>query len=217
MAFSAEQLRGYEQIMRDAFASVMGRPGSPWEIQAAAAVGWYESGFGTGWKDGGCQQSRNWGAITSAKPTCCYTTDHKPDGTAYKAYFECYDTDLDAAAGIVRWIKGHAPGAFAAAASGDLGAFSTLLWQAHYYTGICAPYAAGSEDCRRSVIRAHAQGLHRLARQLAAAAGEPAIPLGTLPDEPSGGIGRASASSIGAFAMVGVASLAILALTVRKR
>ena len=221
MPFSADTLRQKTSAMREAFRAVMGRNGSPWEIQALCGVAWLESGFGTWWKTGGCDKSFNWGAVQSLVPSCCYTTDHKPDGTAYKSYFACYPNDVEGAKGIVSWIKKHAPEAFEAADAGDLGAFSGLLWAKSYYGGICAPYPAGSDDCRRKVIRDHAQGVHRYAREIAAANGEPAIPIGNLPPEPGASPatsgGGSSRSGTVAFALVAAAAVGILALTLRKR
>jgi hypothetical protein len=218
MPFSAETLRQKTAIMREAFRAVVGRDGSPWEIQAALGVAWYETAFGTGWTTPGCDRSRNWGAVQSRAPSCCYTTDHHPDGTAYKSYFVCYPSDLEGAKGIVSWIHKNAPVAFQAADGGDLGAFSGLLWAAHYYTGICAPlYSPSSDDCRRYVIRNHAQGLHRLIREIAAANGEPTLPIGNLPPEPGPVEGGASRSGSVAFGLVAAVSIGILALTLRKR
>ena len=217
MPYSAETLREKMGILREAFQAELGRQASDYELQAAAAVAWAETGFGSGWgkMGSGCADSHNWGAMQSLAPSCCFTTDHHQDGSAYKSYFKCYPDDLAAARDMIAWFRKKSPGALEALAQGDFGLFSLALYRSHYYEGVCSGFPAGSQACADQVVRAHATGLHRHAREVAAAMGVPAIPLGTVPEEPTPG--GASPSSMGAFALVGIASVAILALTLRKR
>lgn len=224
MGFSAEQIREKGAELDAAFETSIGRPPTSWERQTILAQAWLETGMGEGWT-GECAKSNNWGAIQSLKPSCCSHVDHRKDGSAYTSFFACYETDFDAAVGLVHEGYVRRKGTLDAARAGDLGTVATLLHDSSYYGGICKGLDPKGEECRRKVIVDYALGLRSRAEQIAKAYGEPVIPMGNLPADPlgrrnpdapaeSGGSGSGGLFVAGALA---AGALGLLALTVRRR
>lgn len=139
-----------------AFQKVMGRQPTEGEIQATQAVAHLESYYGRGWKGEG-QGSNNWGAIQCVG-TCNDSNsfeykDSNPqqDGTQkwYTTRFRKYPTPEAGAADLIKTLflnktKNYKEGdntrtrgdlLLDAANNGDVGAFSTALYETSYYGG----------------------------------------------------------------------------------
>jgi len=134
-----------------AFEKVFGRAPSRSEAQLCQAIGFIETGYGSGWKPPG-RGSNNMGAVQKGSwngKTFGYQ-DSRPndDGTSTKYYieFRWYDTPLDGWVDLVKRV--YTGGLFsgkvgpyrqtmvlAPASAGDSKAFSEGLYDTSYYQG----------------------------------------------------------------------------------
>jgi hypothetical protein len=129
-------------LLIDAFAARIGRQGSILELQDAQAVTFLETGYGS-WKPPG-DGSFNFGAQQATASwtgaTFEYTdTNPNPDGTdtPYVAKFRKYPTAAAGAEDFIRVLyqnNGRDLTVLPSVSQGTL-AFSTALFQSHYYAG----------------------------------------------------------------------------------
>lgn len=140
--------------------------------QAAQAVGWLESRYGTAWKGAGVG-SHNWGCIQGGRPPCSAMsflyTDSSPnaDGTStpYSICFKKYASATLGAADLVAVALSKRPKVLAAARRADWYGVSAELYNSRYYEGF------GSTPAIR--IGNHHKALWGSVRALAAALQEP--------------------------------------------
>jgi hypothetical protein len=193
------------QVLVQALSSVLGRAPSLSEVQAAQAVGWRESNYGRGWRGDGVG-SKNWGAVQAGRPPCdparsfLYTDTHPTSSGAsvpYQICFRRYSSDIDGAADMARHIFIRRPKTAAAAASGSLEAFSTAMYDEHYYEGF--------GKTRKERIRRHMQWIDSALDKITAALGEPKA------------LGAGTASVGAGGAIVGLVALGGLLLFARSR
>lgn len=160
------------QYVVSAFKNLFGREPSLTEAQFAQAVGFIETVYGTTWHDAGVG-SNNIGAVQTSLPPCGPDSflyqDSRPTAKGQVKYAVCfkkYPTPEAGWEGLLLEAYKKRPSAMAAASNGDLRAFSTALYNTHYYGGF------GST--REERIEGHVQGLAAITKQIAKALKEPA-------------------------------------------
>ncbi len=147
------------KILQRVFPEVMGREGTPSELQLVQGVGLYESDYGRGWK-GPMKDSKNWGAIQYTggpnrgrpengvcPPGSALQGDSKPTASGKNKKFTwCYKTYPTHEAGAADLIKtifktgvrGRGKMTLAAAESSSLMDFSSAMYDSGYYGGFGA-------------------------------------------------------------------------------
>ena len=158
-----------ESLMRLAFDLARGNGLNPAAAQAAAAIGWFESYYGTRkpflLPDG--RPSWNWGATTARAGIPSFGGgDKDASGNPITQRWARWDSMAE---GFDYWVQGF--GSVRAAlpffAAGDAIAGAAQLYDRGYFTGV--------EGTREDRIRAYARAIVDTAAQVAAATGTPLL------------------------------------------
>lgn len=140
--FSHVQARA---LVNEAFKNVYGREATRNEAQFAQAVARIETNYGAAWKDAGAG-SNNMGAVQSGRPPCNpatsfeYTDTHPTSAGSvpYRICFKKYPTPAAGMEGLIAVLYKQRPAVLAAAATGDIRAFSSAMYDTKYYEGFGA-------------------------------------------------------------------------------
>lgn len=138
---SAELDRWARTIIVPAFAKATGQDGTIFALQVCQAVARYESSYGRGWDTEEGNAAHNWGSVQCTKAQvaagvpCFAHHDSFPDGTKYDTYFRVYDSDVDGAADMIKYIWRSAQTEILAATSTD-DVWEAMFW-GHYYGASC--------------------------------------------------------------------------------
>lgn len=206
------QARG---VISQAFENVLGRKGTPAELQYAQAVAWLETNYGQSWK-GAMAGSNNWGAVqcplkSTGTENCTLHQDSHPDGTTYQIGFKRYDSPVAGAEDVVRHVLKNRPRTSEALTSDFPTAFraSYAMRRERYYGGFCpqatrqygseparASFAEpdrddGTRACMQEAVNGYAKQTGSLAAEIAAANSDPyALEPGSFEDADAWWFGR---------------------------
>ena len=158
------------RIVYDAFAQVMSRPPSPYELQAVQAIALHETGMGQLGQFGG---SHNWGAVqcpgtwgaSECPAGCTLGKDSSPTTHAKAVCFRSYPDDVAGAVDLVRNLTIARPRTLRALQTGDADAIAGAMYAERYYTGTSTDPAHN--------IAVYAGGIARRAAELAKGLSEP--------------------------------------------
>ena len=193
-------------IVEVAVQRVLGRPGTPAELQYVQAVSYLETNYGKGW-NGAMVGSNNWGAVqcpgnAQSGPDCIPYQDSQSSGAKYNVSFRRYATPEDGATDVAKRILKSQPLTASALSSpeGTVSMASYAMRREHYYGGFCpkalAQFGAAAADasfahpdrdegtsaCAKEAVILHITVAGKLVKAIAAAVGEEPMRIGNFDD-----------------------------------
>jgi hypothetical protein len=178
------------KMLADAWQTMLGTAPTVKERQAAQAIAFLETRYGSG------KARNNWGGLqcSAHKPPCqaghCVElADKHADGTPYAACFRVFDSPIEGAQAFVKALAVDRPGVRVALASGNVDTIAHEMRRSHYFEADEQTYA---------------DAIDTTAFAIAGVMGEP-LALSGAP-EPDKSKGSAAPIAIAAIAVVAIAA-----------